>query len=127
MKTVRTLIVILLAGAILAGYTNPAVAAGNPAPENGTAPARINGAEARKLVAAGALLIDVRSPEEFADGHIDGARNIPLNVLDAAIPSLPKDKTIVVYCHSGARSSVAATHLADAGYTVRNLGAMSAW
>ena len=127
MTSVRTLTIALLSAAILAGCTNSAVAAGNPAAANTPAPTRVDGAEARKLVAAGALLIDVRSPEEFADGHIEGARNIPLNVLDGALPSLPKSKTIVVYCHSGARSGVAATHLAAAGYAVRNLGAMSAW
>ena len=72
---------------------------------------RIDGTEAKKLVASGALLLDVRSPEEFADGHIEGARNIPVNEIRTAMASLPKDKPIVVYCAAGARATVAAGEL----------------
>lgn len=89
--------------------------------------AKVDGAEAKKLVAEGALLLDVRSQEEFDDEHILGATNIPVNELQAKLASLPKDKPIVVYCAIGGRATKAAAMLADAGYSVRNLGGMASW
>lgn len=84
--------------------------------------------QAKALVKKGALLVDVRTPEEFAGGHIDGAVNIPIDDLDARKGELPKDKDIVVYCRSGGRSARAKNLLAQAGYTkVLDLGAMSNW
>jgi len=86
-------------------------------------------AEARRLVEGGARLVDVRTPEEFAGGHIEGAVNIPVQELDRRMSELgPKDAAIVVYCRSGARSAQAANMLKSAGYgSVHNLGAMSRW
>ena len=97
------------------------------APAARATPPAIDGPNARKLVAAGAVLVDVRSPGEFASGHIEGALNIPVNEIGARLSELPKDKPIVVYCAAGARSGVAAGTLAEAGYDVRNLGKLSAW
>lgn len=87
------------------------------------------GTDARQLVAEGALLLDVRTPEEFASGHIEGAVNIPVQELEGRMAELePKDRAIVVYCRSGARSSQAESMLEGAGYgKVHNLGPMSAW
>lgn len=86
------------------------------------------GAEAKALVKAGAVLVDVRTPDEFAAKHIDGAINIPVDELEARKAELPKDKDVVVYCRSGARSARAKSLLAGAGFTkVHNLGPMSAW
>ena len=67
----------------------------------------------------GALVIDVRTPDEFANGHIDGAINIPFDQTAQRLNDLPSDKTapIVLYCRSGRRSSVAARTLAQHGYT----------
>ncbi len=89
----------------------------------------VDGAEARKLVADGARLIDVRSPEEFADGHLPGALNIPVGTLAARMGDVgPKEAPIVLYCRSGARSSRAARLLREHGFShVRNLGPMGAW
>lgn len=89
----------------------------------------VDGAEARSLVAAGARLIDVRTPEEFASGHIDGAVNIPIDELPARIGELePSEDPVVIYCRSGRRSAIAATALVDAGFeAVYDLGPMSAW
>jgi rhodanese-related sulfurtransferase len=86
-------------------------------------------ADARRLVHGGAKLVDVRSPEEFADGHIDGAVNIPVHELDRRMAELgAKDTTVIVYCRSGARSAHAARMLKSAGYaSVHNLGAMGRW
>lgn len=83
--------------------------------------------DARRLVELGALLVDVRTPEEFSAGHIDGAVNIPLQALDRRMGELgPKDRSIVVYCRSGNRSSRARRMLESAGFSaVHDLGAMS--
>lgn len=88
----------------------------------------ISGAEARKMVEDGAVLVDVRSPGEFGSGHIEGAKNIPVGEIGGRAGELPKDKTIVVYCRSGARSGQARSVLASKGFeNVHNLGPMSAW
>ena len=89
----------------------------------------LEGAEARQLVAAGAALLDVRSPEEFGRGHLPGAVNIPVQELDRRLAEVgPAERDVVVYCRSGRRSSQAAQLLREHGYTrVHNLGPMTAW
>lgn len=70
-------------------------------------------------------LIDVRTPEEFAEAHVEGAKNIPLAELEAdAKSSISKDSPVIVYCRSGNRSAQAATLLENAGYSVTDLGAL---
>jgi len=66
-----------------------------------------------------ATVIDVRTPEEFAAGHVEGALNINVESPTFAdeIAALPKDETYVVYCRSGNRSAAAAIQMADAGFT----------
>src|SRR5262249_55565088 len=90
---------------------------------------RVTAADAKKLVQEGATLVDVRSPEEFAAEHIDGAVNIPVSELGTRMGELgPKDKPVVVYCMSGIRSARAANTLAEAGFKkVADLGKMSSW
>jgi rhodanese-related sulfurtransferase len=74
------------------------------------------------------LLVDVRTPEEFRSGHIAGATNIALQDLPQKMASLPKDKPIVLYCRSGARSSNAAQMLTKAGFdNVVDLGGIITW
>lgn len=90
-------------------------------------PKSVLGTEARALVGSGAVLLDVRTPDEFNELHLEGAQNIPLQELGRSLGSLPKDKPIVVYCAVGSRSAVAAGLLAKSGYDVRNLGAMENW
>jgi phage shock protein E len=102
----------------------PAAAPTAPAAK---APSPISGADARALVARGAQLVDVRSAEEFAEEHVEGARNLPVDELDAKLGTLSKDKPVVVYCASGARSEAAARILARAGFDARDLGGMSNW
>lgn len=87
------------------------------------------GEEAKRLVQEGATLVDVRTPEEFAAGHLPGAVNIPIQQLANRLDELgPKDSQLVVYCRSGARSTRAEQILRKAGYDkVLNLGPMSAW
>lgn len=83
----------------------------------------IDAAEARALKAAGALLVDVRGPDEFARGHVPGAVNIPLDRLDAELGALT-DRSVLVYCHSGARAQIAAHKLKQRGVAVHDLGGL---
>jgi len=89
--------------------------------------ARIAPAEARAKVEGGALLLDVRTPAEFAAGSIEGAINIPLQRLEASFGELDNDQEIVVFCASGMRSARSATLLKRAGFTVHDLGPKAAW
>lgn len=89
---------------------------------------------ARKLVSEGALLLDVRTPEEYEGRHLDGAINIPVDQLGSRMSEIDKlttnDKTkpIVVYCMSGGRAAQAKEDLVKAGHTqVTNLGGISNW
>lgn len=95
------------------------------------APKNVTGAQAEELVQKHkALLLDVRTPEEFAEGHVDGATNLPVQVLESKLSSFPakKDQDIVVYCRSGKRSATAKALLEKAGFTrVHDLGGMSNW
>jgi phage shock protein E len=85
--------------------------------------------EAHALVEKGAVLVDVRTPQEFASGHIDGAVNIPVTDLAVRQAELgDKDQAIVVYCRSGARSASAKRTLEASGFThVLDLGPMTRW
>ena len=89
----------------------------------------IDSAQAHSLVDGGAALIDVRSPQEYASGHVDGARNIPVGeIAERAAEVGAKDAPVVVYCRSGMRSSQAKSALEAAGFTqVHNLGGIDRW
>jgi len=75
------------------------------------------------------LILDVRTVEEYKQGHIKGAKLIPVQVLESQLASVPKDRQVYVYCHSGVRSARAAKLLASHGFTrVENmLGGIEAW
>jgi rhodanese-related sulfurtransferase len=74
------------------------------------------------------LVIDVRQPEEFHQGHIAGAKLIPLAELRKRMKELPQGREIVCVCASGSRSGSAAKLLAKEGYTVFDMqGGMRAW
>lgn len=88
---------------------------------------RVDGARARQLVAAGATLLDVRTPGEYSGGHVDGAINIPVDQVAASLDRIPRDHAVVVYCASGVRSARAAGVLAGAGYDVYDLGGIGNW
>jgi phage shock protein E len=70
------------------------------------------------LVKDGALVIDVRTPGEYAGGHVENAVNIPHNLIARDIAGIESDKSrsIIVYCHSGGRSAAAGKALEQAGY-----------
>lgn len=83
---------------------------------------------AHAAVKEGALLVDVRSAEEFAGGHLPGAINIPHGEIVAGMQALAVDKAapVVLYCRSGNRSGMAETSLAEAGYgNLMNAGGYS--
>ena len=76
------------------------------------------------------IILDVRTPEEFADKHIPGAINIPNETISKEeIPELPdKDQLILVYCRSGNRSKQASEKLAALGYTnIVEFGGINDW
>lgn len=74
------------------------------------------------------LLIDVRTPQEFASGHIQGAINIPVEEIGQRLSEVPQDKPIVLYCRSGNRSNQASGILVNAGYTgIYDLGGIIDW
>ena len=79
---------------------------------------KISMEEAKKLVQNGAILVDVRSPEEYDGKHLDGAINIPYTDIHAVAVNFLKDKTIpaIVYCTTGKRSYQAKTSLDYLGY-----------
>jgi sulfur-carrier protein adenylyltransferase/sulfurtransferase len=75
------------------------------------------------------LLVDVREPFEWQVARLPNARLIPLGTFMTTVPDLPRDANIVVYCHHGQRSEMAARHLVSSGFTrVRNLtGGIDRW
>ena len=78
---------------------------------------------------AGAILVDVRTPQEYREGHIPGSKNVPLQQLDK-ISSVTdnKDTPMFVYCYSGGRSRQAASMLQHMGYAnVTNIGGIAAY
>ena len=84
---------------------------------------------ARRLIDVGAIALDVREPDEYAAGHVSGARLIPLGVLSRHLAELPRDRDIVVVCRSGRRSGEAVRALQQAGFdkAVNLAGGMLAW
>lgn len=84
--------------------------------------------KAKELAANGALIVDVRERSEYGSGHINKAVNIPVSSINKISSKANKDKDIIVYCQSGARSSAAAKRLKSMGYTkVHDLGSINRW
>ncbi|MEZ4866261.1 MAG: rhodanese-like domain-containing protein [Caldilineaceae bacterium] len=72
------------------------------------------------------MIVDVRSPAEFAGGHLTGALNLPLQNLSQKLTKVPKNKPVMVYCRSGNRSGMALKLLREAGYEeVYNIGGLN--
>ena len=87
-------------------------------------------ADASTAIDEGATVIDVRTPAEFAAGHIPEAVNIDVESSSFAdgIAELDQSETYVVYCRTGRRSALAADQMAEAGFTsVKDLGGLSSW
>ena len=75
------------------------------------------------------VFLDVRTPEEYQQGHIKGAKLIPVQVLAKHLAEVPKDKQVYVYCHAGSRSAKASKLLAQHGFSnIENvMGGIQAW
>jgi rhodanese-related sulfurtransferase len=119
----RKLLSVFLAAILLAGCS---------APKETASYRQISMDEAITMMEeeSGYIILDVRTPEEFADKHIPGAVNIPNETIAAEeIPELPdKDQLILVYCRSGNRSKQASEKLAALGYTnVVEFGGINSW
>ena len=88
----------------------------------------INCSQKEELMSEGAILIDVRSASEYAEGHLDNSINLTVDTIGVNIEKLVSDKNtkVIVYCRSGNRSATAANTLINLGYkNVYDLGAMS--
>jgi rhodanese-related sulfurtransferase len=69
-----------------------------------------------------AFLLDVRTPQEFASGHIPGAVNIPVDDLRTRLGEIPRDRRIAAYCQVGQRGYLATRILLQAGFAAVNVG-----
>lgn len=78
--------------------------------------AKIDNTQLTKLKGEGALVVDVRTPQEYESGHIPDAINAPVENIQEAAATWDKSRAIVVYCATGARSANAAAYLAAQGF-----------
>lgn len=86
--------------------------------------------EAKEMIDSGKVeVLDVRTPEEFAAGHIPGAKLVPLQVLEGMLSELDKEQKYVVACQSGNRSTKASGILTEHGFkNIYNMsGGMNEW
>jgi rhodanese-related sulfurtransferase len=81
----------------------------------------IGAAEARRRVASGALVIDVRTDSEVASDPVAGSLHIPLGRIEERIDEIPRDRELLTLCHSGVRSAMAAGRLARHGIAARSI------
>jgi rhodanese-related sulfurtransferase len=116
----------LAACASPAGSEHPATS-GSVVP--GVAPGVVDVDAARKLVEAGIKVVDVRTPAEFAAGHLPGAVNVPYDEVQRRAAELgPPGSPLLLYCRSGRRSAIAADTLRKLGFDeLYDLQAYSRW
>ena len=82
---------------------------------------------AHKAHENGAIILDVRTPQEYKTKHIKGAINYPVQELHNLYVRLPKDKAVIVYCRAGNRSAHAAKFLKQQGFTVYDVATQADW
>ncbi|HEV8229583.1 MAG TPA: MBL fold metallo-hydrolase [Candidatus Limnocylindria bacterium] len=106
------------------GYADPVGAADDTTATTQQVDARTAG----RLADDGAVFLDVRERSEFVEGHVPGARHIPYQQLDQRMDEVPRERTLVVYCASGVRSSLANSILERHGRVASNMrGGFTAW
>jgi len=71
----------------------------------------------KSIIEEGAFLVDVRTPGEFAEGHVKGSVNIPLDKVQTQLSKFKNKKNIIVFCRSGGRSNQAKNILQQNGFT----------
>jgi len=120
--------------AVLAAILAPRTRAEEPkaAPAAGTAgaaPVLVDGPTARRLVAAGVKVVDVRSPAEFGEGHVSGAVNIPYDEMGRRFAEIgPVTTPVLLYCRTGRRSGIAGRTLREKGFTqLYDMKSYDAW
>ena len=123
----RPVLAFALASLLLSACSETSAPPAGAPPVRSAAPASAstskNPAAARTKIAAGAVVIDVRTPDEYAEGHLPQAVNIPVEELAARAGEVAtlaggdKARSVVVYCASGNRSRGAVTTLSAAGHT----------
>ncbi|HEY5506488.1 MAG TPA: rhodanese-like domain-containing protein [Coriobacteriia bacterium] len=101
------LIAVIAVVALLLAVTTPAA----------TIHKKVDSAELIRLQGSGVMVVDVRTPSEFASSHIPGALNVPLDQLQQVAVTWSTDRAVAVYCATGARSANAAAYLAGQGFT----------
>lgn len=135
MNTILLLLALSACGGASSPTTPPTTTAA-PTPAPAAAPAvavrSIDVAALKQAKDAGTVpvLVDVRTPGEFASGHVPGAQNIPLDTLSGKMAELEawKSGEVYVICQSGGRSAQASSSLAKAGFhTVNIQGGTAAW
>jgi rhodanese-related sulfurtransferase len=83
---------------------------------------------ATRLADGDALVIDVREAREYRPGHVPGAQNLPLSVLPARLPELPKGQPVYVICQAGGRSAQATELMRAVGIDATSVtGGTGAW
>lgn len=113
----------LLFALVLTAACSKSERAPEPAAAPAAAAAKKDPAAAKQLIAAGAVVLDVRTPEEYAEAHLPAATNVPVDGFADHLADVEKlaggdkSKPIVVYCAAGARAAKAKRVLDDAGYT----------
>ncbi len=135
MKVFRITGLLLLSVMLLAPLASCASPTSSETTANGTSTAvisLISPADARTMLdgESDAYLLDVRTQDEFDQGHIPGSALLPYDEIQARADELPADKAmpIIVYCRSGRRSAIAAESLKALGYTeIYDLGGIQDW
>lgn len=84
-------------------------------------PPEVSVAELAAAIDAGALVVDVREPFEYVEGHVPGARSMPMGTVPDRYDELPRDGTLYLVCAVGARSMQVARYLDHLGFDVRNV------
>ncbi len=91
----------------------------------------ISAEDLKTMVDEGAVIVDVRTPQEFAEGALRGAVNIPVQVIAGQIDEIKKlnknNKPVILYCRSGGRAGTAESMLKGAGVEAINIGGYGSW
>ena len=125
MKSLRVISIVLILFLLVAGLS----ACGTDENTSSGLHINVNFEEAKALIDGGMEVLDVRRPEEYAEGHPKEAKLVPLQALNARLDELDKDTPYVLICRSGNRSGQAQEILKAAGFakTYNTLGGMNEW
>lgn len=133
MKRLFLFFIVIYIAIFLGGCSEREMIEGQSRPEEEmTVVMKIKPEDANNMLASDnpPVLIDVREPDEFANGHIPNAINVPLGDVVNGVNRLeiPKDQPMMVYCRTGRRSAEAASKLQSAGYLkIYDLGGITDW